>query len=150
MVRVRRPAPGPRTARSLSGAVTLTMVFTPDLDAALRPWTDPVYLGHQARELVTHGTVTLPLAWGLTLVHGQTTNRDPLRDVLRRQAGLLATGGIGVALAAYVVCAALLSGASDMGQIDDVWMLVAPHYFEHGFTYLVVAAAAGATLDRLA
>jgi len=37
----------------------LSIVFGLDL----KPFTDPVFLGHQAREAFTHGLVTLPLAW---------------------------------------------------------------------------------------
>ena len=112
-------------------------MFAPDLD----PLLDPVFIGHQVRELLTHALVTVPAAWatGLWLARsewgvsaGGTSNAAPLLG------GLLGAG-----LGSYLVVAGLASGAAAQGQTESAILLVAPHFFEHGFSYAVVALLAG-------
>jgi hypothetical protein len=117
-----------------------TMVFGVDA----RPFRDPVYLGHQLRELVTHTLVTLPLALGVCFVLarrfsypvGREASSFPLWPIFA--AGAIALLGYG-----YVLGGAVLLKAQAYGQKKALAELVFPHFFEHSLGYLFVCALAG-------
>jgi hypothetical protein len=54
----------------------------------------------------------------------------------------VATGISGALLGLAVCVASLVFDAASHGQTTDVAMLLFPHFFEHGATYLVVPALA--------
>ena len=67
-----RSGAGDRRGLLIVGSVValfgaLTIVFGPNSD----PFLDPVYLGHQVREVATHVLVAVPTAWGSCLVLAQ-------------------------------------------------------------------------------
>lgn len=124
---------------SLAVFLLLTIMFR--LTAA--PFTDPVYLGHQARELLTHGLVTLPLTTAVCLVLASSStdaNLDETHTFLR---ALLLPGSAAILIGSYVLVRAIASSAADMGQTSEFHRLVLAHFFEHSFGYAVVPVLAG-------
>jgi len=85
---------------------------------------DPRNLGHQARELFTHGLVTVPLAVAVVAEGGLGFNLKPA----------ILVAGIGGYLAAGV----FLTGAQHHAQTGDWSSVICAHFFEHTFSYLVV------------
>jgi hypothetical protein len=122
---------------SLAGFVLLTFLFglTPE------PFTDARYLGHQARELFTHGLVTFPLAVGACLkLAGDIPVPSASKKTAKLRSVWLAVAVAG-SLAAFVIFGALRTGASQQAQTHELHRLVAVHVFEHTLGYLLVAAA---------
>ena len=117
-----------------------TMVFGVD---AL-PFRDPVYLGHQLRELLTHTLVTLPLALGVCFV---LARRFSLPAGVERSSfplwPIYVAGAVAFAGYAYVFGGAVLLKAQAYGQKKALAELVFPHFFEHSLGYLFVCALAG-------
>jgi hypothetical protein len=117
-----------------------------------QPFRDPQYLGHQAREVVTHALVTVPIAWGVcmvllsdwktTLSAKSTTRTFRISTTL---AGTMIAGAAGLLVATYVCVAALMAGAVSLGQTKDPVTLIFPHFFEHSFTYVLVSLVAALT-----
>ena len=108
------------------------------------PFASPVYLGHQARELVTHTLVTMPWALGLCLwlrrkvmaETGKSGSRGTARD-------LRVVAGGAVLIYCYLIAGALITGAQTEAQTDSLVPLVAVHFLEHSFTYVVTPVVAG-------
>lgn len=123
----------------------LSLVFAPDLD----PFRDPVFLGHQIREVFTHALVTLPAAWALCLALAGP-NAAPLRDAGVSLLWPAVAGGAGLFLGAFLLVAALGASAATQGQTDSLVLLLAPHFFEHSFSYLVVPLVAGFVYETAA
>ncbi len=126
----------------------LSVVFANGLASMLDPLRDPLYLGHQARELFTHALVTVPVAWGVCLL---SLPKEPLaaptrpffeRRVAPNVVATLGAGALGLLIGGYVCIAALRSDSISYGQTTDLAMLIFPHFFEHSFTYLVVPLVA--------
>ena len=138
-------------AASIGIYVALTLVFSHgrmffELE---QPFRDPQYLGHQAREVLTHALVTVPVAWGvciLLLSNRQTTFSAKSTSRNSRPSPAIAvtvmSGVFGVLLATYVCVAALMAGAVSRGQTTDPVTLIFPHFFEHSFTYVLVSVVA--------
>lgn len=101
------------------------------------PFRDARYLGHEARETLTHGLVTVPLAVGVCL--GMAGRAGKVRRTPR--AVWWAFGGFAL-LAAYQAAGAALTGSRSRAQSNDLVSLLCVHVFEHVFSYLVVAAHA--------
>ena len=118
----------------------ISLVFAPDTD----PFLDPVFLGHQVREVFTHALVTLPAAWGVCLLYaGRGDSRQPA--VADERAGLFwpAVAGVtAIILGVWLLAGALMTSAASQGQTEHMTMLIFPHFFEHCFTFLVVPAIA--------
>lgn len=108
-----------------------------------KPFVDPVYVGHAARELFTHALVTLPIAFGAGLLsaRGQLDPASAGDRAVASKYWALALGA-SAALGAYLGAAVLLLGSASQGQTDDLVMLIAPHFFEHAQTYLIVTMTA--------
>ncbi len=116
----------------------VTGIFSLNAD----PFFNPVFLGHQIREVFTHGLVTLPIAWGTCLlfvgnhvfgeVNGRTTT--PSWPLIAGIAGMVVT--------TYLFVAALITSAATQGQSQDMAVLLFPHFFEHTFSYLIVPIVA--------
>jgi hypothetical protein len=133
-------------AGSICIYIVLTIVFSPGWLAFMQPFGDPRYLGHQAREVLTHGLVTVPMAWGLCMLMISRSRTEAPAISTSRTARLSSTivatmiaGVATILLVTYVFVAAWVAGASSHGQTTDPVTLIFPHFFEHTFTYLVVS-----------
>jgi hypothetical protein len=127
-------------AAALVVFVAATVVF----GVSAQPFRDPVYLGHQLRELVTHTLVTLPLALGVCFVlarrfsrsDGHTGSSFPVWPIH-------AAGAIALCSGAYVLIGSVLLKAQSYGQKRTLSELLFPHFFEHSLGYVFVCALAG-------
>jgi hypothetical protein len=104
---------------------------------------DPVFLGHQLRELFTHSLVTLPLALGtcLTLARRRVSHHDG-----HAQASwwpIILTGGAAVVSGTYLLVASVMTGAQSRGQTVSLARLLFPHFAEHALGYILVPILAG-------
>jgi len=101
------------------------------------PFRDARYLGHQARETLTHALVTIPLAVAVCLrISGQ-----PAPDPAKPRGAWWAAVGFS-SLAAYQFAGAVVTGSQGRAQSNDLVSLICVHFFEHVFSYAVVAAHA--------
>ncbi|MEO8454012.1 MAG: hypothetical protein ABI454_02535 [Sphingomicrobium sp.] len=133
---------------ALGGFIALTALFTPDLHALSLPFTDPRYLGHEIREIFTHSLVTMPLGIGVLLLYP----REKGEFLAQPGSGLVGSiflVGVAIALLAYVLLAAIGADAASEGQSDSMITLLAPHFFEHGFTYLVTSITAVVVFEKV-
>jgi hypothetical protein len=138
----------------IAGYVALTVLFTPSRADLALPFCDPQYLGHAAREIMTHVVVTLPIGWGgcILLCRSQLppSGVNPPRawtgGLLRSAPWILGAGLVWT----YVLVASLRADAASHGQSADWTILIFPHFFEHGFTYLVVPLTAAVTYSLCA
>ena len=156
--------PGCTEARAglIVGAMTvavylaLTIAFAHGPLSMLQPFVDPQYLGHQAREIMTHALVTVPLGWGGAMLLVRITGTVPLRASRQNSSvsALVLTailgGVLGVAMIGYVAYAALHANAMSHAQSTSLATLIFPHYFEHALTYLVVPWTGALTFALLA
>jgi hypothetical protein len=134
----------------------LSVVFAQRAGAVLLAFQHPISLGHQAREILTHGLITLPLSWGLALLLVRDAGRGSTMG--RRRQGsagpgvwvACVAGVVGVVLGGYLGVAAWLAGAASHGQSADLAVLLFPHVFEHAFTYLVTPLTACLVYQLLA
>lgn len=118
----------------------LTLMYGPSLE----PFVHPHFLGHQAREAVTHALVTLPLCLGVGLA-------TAARPDLGAQSGprgwparsLMVVAVLSLILVLWTGLGAMLTGASGERQTDSVVAIVAVHFFEHGLGYIFAPAFAG-------
>lgn len=136
-----------RGFRIVAGALAvflgLTLVFAHSPAGLARPFTDAIYIGHEARELFTSVLVTLPLAFGTGFLAAR--DRAPAAsgaDRTAHRARWILAIAAGIALGFYLCLGAVFMDAAASGQTDDVVMLIAPHFFEHAQTYAVVALTA--------
>ena len=118
----------------------ISVAFVGERGLLSATFTDPIYLGHQARELFTHAVVTVPLAfWACGVMASK-----PARSAFNFSAlsyGLV-LGGVAVLVTFYVGWSAISGGAIQQGQSADIRVLIFPHFFEHTLTYLVTAFTA--------
>lgn len=139
-------------AMALVVYVVVTAIFAQDLSAMALPFRDPQHLGHEARELMTHALVTIPVGIGgciLLLGLADAVAGPGTIDPDGHSNGLallaLAGGAIGLGIGGYACVAALRTNAIAHGQSTDLATLVFPHFFEHTLTYLVVPFSAAFT-----
>lgn len=151
------PLPGEAHARRVIGAIAwgwflgLSLIFVPTPE----PFLDPRYIGHQAREILTHSLVTLPLGMGLLAYifrhHGhRPAGNRPLQSTL----SIPAIAAV-VAIPAYLGFATVFADALAHGQTaGGMAAMVAAHFFEHVLDYVFVALLCvggyGVLLCRLA
>jgi hypothetical protein len=124
---------------------TLTLVFRPSLE----PLYDPLFLGHQARELANHGLITLPLALGAALWvvrrrHGEPAWGPGLSSFKPVRGAAL----VAALIAVWLGAGALLTGAAAEAQTSSLTALLAGHVFEHSFGYAVVPLTAATLVAR--
>ena len=119
--------------------VATTLVFR----ITAEPFRDPAFLGHQLRELFTHGLVTLPLALGVCFglarrfsTPGRSESPAPVWSI-----ALAAVGS--AAIAAFLLLASLQSDAQAHGQTTGLAALLLPHFAEHALGYVFVPTLAG-------
>jgi len=122
--------------------LALSVVFVPGAES----FRDPVVLGHQAREVMTHALVTVPMAWGLCLLLGAGARRGGPMGTVPLTAPILA-GLAGVAITLFLLVASLATGATSEGQSESLAVLVFPHFFEHTFSYALASLAAAAVFE---
>jgi hypothetical protein len=121
----------------------LTIVFIPNLE----PFVDPVVIGHQLRESLTHAIVTIPVAFGVCLFLGKDQwSRDENGTV--PIGGTLAIGIVGVLAGAFLLISGVARSAASQGQSQSLAVLLFPHFFEHTFSYLVAGLTAGVVFER--
>ena len=142
-------------ARARRGIVATLIAFSAiSLIFALKPGlvalslSDPVYLGHQAREVFTNALVTIPLGF-FFCARAAEPPRDGGRNAqsLWTGAALLA---FALAIALYIAQGALAGDALGEAQSTDMRVLIFPHFFEHAFTYVVASCVAVGTFLTLA
>jgi hypothetical protein len=110
-----------------------------------KPFTDAVYLGHQARELFTHGLVTLPLAIGTCLAAIAPPDAPSAwaPEPKEPRMGVIYLAGVtAVLIGAYLAAGTVATGASSQAQTSDLVAVVFVHFFEHTLTYVLVPLTA--------
>jgi hypothetical protein len=144
MLRMKPPIPrvsGRFTFYGLSLLVfaVATVVFRPTAE----PFRDPVFLGHQLRELFTHSLVTLPLALGMCLALSRRySTTSPTRSTESARPIIL-SGAAAILSGAFLLVASLLTHAQSAGQATGLAALLFPHFAEHALGYVLVPALAG-------
>jgi hypothetical protein len=158
--------PHRRTERSLwiGGTIAAMLVMTTLLGLTTAPFLDPRYIGHQARELLTHISITLPLSFGLLLTETHTarelmteqihrdgrTGQRPIETVIPSQRiyhDLIVAAAVLFFGLLFLVAGTLLTGAVDHARPGiPLSSLVAAHVFEHTVDYLLVTCLALTTL----
>jgi hypothetical protein len=128
---------------TLGAFVILSLLFAPSSSS----FVDARSLGHQAREVVTHGLITLPLALGVAALLGGPAGGTTTEG---SRSGLRPATLVALALAGYVCLGALLTGATSEAQTESVVALVCVHVFEHAFSYVTTAAVATGTYLSIA
>lgn len=118
--------------------LAFTVLFVPSAES----FTDPVFLGHQAREVLTHSVVTIPIAWSVCLLLARSAWNTPGTGAAPVAASLVA-GGIGATVGLFVLVGSLATSAASQGQSESLAVLIFPHFFEHAFSYVVATLAAG-------
>jgi hypothetical protein len=102
---------------------------------------NPMFIGHQARELFTHTLVTLPLAIGSCLLVADTTSLEqeaklPHVNFFKL---LVLSGGLSTAIIFYLGVGVVKTNATAYSQAPHSYgSLIFTHFFEHFFTYLIV------------
>ena len=122
--------------------VALTLIFGLSSDV----FVDTRYVGHQAREILTHGPVTALLGTGLIIRLRQWLGADEEVAARPRQPWFHTAAMIVIPV--YLAAAALSGDVMTAGQSDHgLVAMVAAHYFEHALDYalttLLVIAALG-------
>lgn len=126
----------------------LSIVFVPSAE----PFLDPRYIGHQAREILTHSLVTLPLGLGLLALCLRAHGVSPIRSRRAVPISLPCVAGVFL-IPVYLGLATVLGGALSHGQTGGgMTAMVAAHFFEHVLDYIFVgllcAGAYGLLLAR--
>jgi len=111
----------------------LTLAFGPGLE----PFTSQRYVGHQAREILTHGLITLPLVFALGVLAGRARHAvgAPRSAMVPRVLAWVAVFGIPGFLAIAFSSTTLESSAQLESGLAGV---VAAHVFEHALDFALV------------
>ncbi len=126
---------------TLATYVVASLIF----GMTLEPFVDPQFLGHQARELVTHGSVTLPLSLAVCfLLSRRARTKGTQWGQRNHRWPIYLSGGCGVLLGGFVGLGAVMNKAHNLGQSSSMTILICSHYFEHAFTYIVTPLTAAA------
>jgi hypothetical protein len=134
-------------ARIVGGCLAVlalgSLIFAHSIGGLIEPFADPIFIGHAARELFTHVLATMPIAFGVGILLARET--CPASDLAARRAGQgpsLVAIAAGVLVGLYLCGLAVALDSASSGQTGDFAMLIAPHFFEHAQTYLVVTLVA--------
>ena len=139
--------PGDGGARGVSLMVAAIVVFgaaTLVFRPTTEPFRDPTFIGHQLRELLTHGLVTVPLAVGTCALLARrfgvvsSVARSP-----RSATPVYAATALSIACGVFLLSAAVLLKSRSFGQKTSLAELIFPHFFEHSLGYVLVATLAG-------
>lgn len=115
-----------------------TIIFTP----SLKPFSDTRYLAHQFREIVTHLTVTIPVAFAsLIFVESKLTQHSfsgnySIGLIKKAVSYLFYTSMIPIFILIQLQGRDIMSAAQKKSSYLD---LLAAHYFEHMIDYFFVA-----------
>jgi hypothetical protein len=121
----------------------LTLMFVPKWESVR----DPVFLGHQAREVFTLALVTIPLGMGVgTLLVREQWNGRNVGGTASLATALL-WGAVGVVTAAFVAVGSIVTSAASQGQSESVAVLIFPHFFEHTLSYVISLLAAAVVIE---
>ncbi len=135
---------GRRGARIFGGALIVFGATTVMFGVTREPFVEAVFLGHQLRELLTHGLVTVPVALGMGLAIAAPGEGVRAAGSHRRTwTSALGCGALAVALGAYLLVGATLTGARSQGQVQNLSDLLFPHFFEHVLSYVLVMLVVG-------
>lgn len=123
--------------------LVLTLVFGLSPEA----FTDVRYAGHQAREILTHGPITLLVGVGLVLtMGGGVEGRRPSAGSPGHLPSTEWSRPVAIALAAAILIPLHLTVVSLSGDLMEqgqselgLSAMVAAHYFEHTMDYLLTA-----------
>jgi hypothetical protein len=124
-------------------ALLLFALATAGFRVTGEPFTDPAFLGHQLRELFTHGLVTFPLALGVCLALARRFAAPAGAPSSGPVWSIALTGAASVMVAAFLLVASVLTGAQDHGQTTGLAALLLPHFAEHALGYVFVPSLAG-------
>ena len=139
-----RPATLARSGSLYVAALAIFAIATAVFGVSTLPFRDPVYLGHQLREIVTHTLVSLPLGLGVAFTLARRVSRpDPAVRSARAVWPIYAAGAIAALCDLYVLVGAVVTKAQSYGQKKGLAELLFPHFFEHSLGYLFVCALAG-------
>jgi hypothetical protein len=129
--------------RLYNAALLLFVAATLVFGMTTEPFRDPAFLGHQLRELFTHGLVTLPLALGVCLRLARRFSSPQGSETPAPVWSITLAAGASAAIAAFLLVASFLSGAQAHGQATGLAALLFPHFAEHALGYLFVPTLAG-------
>jgi hypothetical protein len=147
------------TVRSqwIGGTIVAILAMTILLGLTTAPFLDPRYIGHQARELLTHLSITLPLSFGVLLRETRTASGSITEQIHRDEwigqrhvkivtpsrriyHDLIAAAAVLFLGLLFLVGGTLLTGAVGHARPGTpLSSLVAAHLFEHTVDYLLVA-----------
>jgi hypothetical protein len=135
VLRAKRGSAGRRLNAALWGYIILLTVafgFTTE------PFTSNRYVGHQAREILTHGLITLPLVFSLAW-RPDTDGAGP--DAERSILPVTVTAWLLViAIPVFLAVAFAQGGLEETAQLSSgLAGVVAGHVFEHVLDYVLVA-----------
>jgi hypothetical protein len=123
--------------------LALTLVFGVSADVFL----DVRYAGHQAREILTHGPVTLLLGLGVLLAAGVGRTLANAEHTSLRRPLAMALAALTLLVPAYLAVVSLGGDVMAEGQSDfGLGAMVGAHYFEHALDYLLVLLILGGGL----
>jgi hypothetical protein len=114
-----------------------TVLFGPNL----HPFLNGIYIGHQARELLTHSLVTLPLSFGAGLLvlrnlSGARAAVHPHGSLARVPPTAWLAGLGAVLMGVYLAVGFFATAAYGRGQTNSMVALVLVHFYEHGLTFV--------------
>ena len=151
---------GLRTASGALFAWGYFAILTAVFGLSGETFTDPRYVGHQAREILTHGPITLLLVFGVLHLAGTWIAGAPRRETEaetgRSSAPAPATSratpvrfvrwvrpAVFAAIPLYLAVVAIAGDAMMAGQTDrGLAAMVAGHAFEHALDYVFVTLLA--------
>ena len=113
------------------------MLLTLGFGLSVDTFGDVRYAGHQAREILTHGTVTAPLAVGLVILslHG---NRKFAGGSMACKGWIWPTLLLLVGIPVYLAMVTLSGDFMEAGQSDlGLSAMVGAHFFEHSLDYVL-------------
>lgn len=124
------------TARSLAlGSWAVMVVLTLVFGLTMEPFTSGRYIGHQAREIMTHGLITLPLVFAIGVRSAGFSSHTRPAGVFVTILAWLAV----LVIPLYLTIAFSRTGLEATAQLSTgVSGVVAGHVFEHVLDYLLV------------
>jgi hypothetical protein len=133
-VRILRAEGSARSLALASWAVML--VLTLAFGMTSEPFTSARYLGHQAREIMTHGAITLPLVFALGVRRSGVASHSRPAGVFVTILAWLAV----VLIPLFLTIAFSRTGLEETAQLSEgLSGVVAAHVFEHALDYILVA-----------
>lgn len=121
----------------------LTVVFGLSRDVLF----DVRYVGHQAREILTHGPMTLLLGLGLLLAATGRGQHSAARSLSLPRWMTGALWMLAMAIPLYLAVVSLTGDVMEHGQSEQgLAAMVAAHYFEHTLDYLLALLLLGGSL----